>query len=359
MRRVLLALVLVGAVAVVLAASAVADGPAENEPPASTSSESDAVPDEPCPIDENGDCLPDRDRDGRSDTVDNCPDHWNPGQEDNDGDGVGNPCDPTPNGHDDGDDEDDGDPPPPPGGCSSTAPVILYEHVDFGGACWGFSPGSHSWVGDGANDKASSIRVAAGYVVSLFEHGEFGGSWHNTETSASPWGWSNVGNDNVSSLVVQASEPDPSFYEGEEVTTPDGIGFPYATTGCARVGDAVNYKRFDRTFWTYALRVSFCWNGTTITSLWARDVVVDIKPLPFPANLIASWTYTPVEFVPGEPDHTSTNLRTAGKFEYCGFRYGCLNPRHPWVAIELRASGSATCTSSVARNPRVCPRGRA
>src|SRR5918999_2513205 len=221
MRRVLSALVLAAALAVALFASAGAAGSAENEPAPSTSSESGAVPEEPCPIDENGNCLADRDHDGVSDTVDNCPGHPNPGQEDNDGDGFGNPCDPTPDG--DPPDDDDGDDPPPPGGCASTAPVILYEHVDFGGACWGFFPGSHSWVGDHANDKASSIRVAAGYVVSLFAHGDFGGAWHNTETSATPWGWSNVGNDTVSSLVVQSSDPDPTSYEGEEVTVAEGI----------------------------------------------------------------------------------------------------------------------------------------
>jgi hypothetical protein len=358
MRRVLSALVLVGVLAVALPASAVADGSTENEPATSTTSESDAVPDDPCPIDENGNCLPDRDRDGRSDSTDNCPDHWNPGQEDNDGDGVGNACDSTPN----GDPPDDDDhPPPPPEGCTSNAPVILYEHVDFGGACWGFESGSHTWVGDHANDRASSIRVAAGYVVSLFAHADFAGSWHNTETSASPWNWSNVGNDSVSSLVVQTSAPDPNHYEGDELTEPSGIGSSIAPTGCARVGDAVRFKTRDRTrtLWSYALRASFCWNGMTITSLWGRDVVVDIPPLPFPFNLISSWTYTHGSFLEGEAGHPSTTLRVTGKFEYCSFHYGCANARHPWIAMELRGSGSAMCTSSVARTPRACFRGRA
>jgi hypothetical protein len=358
MRRVLWALVLASALAVAVPASAGADTTAGAGPGSTASSEPGAQLEDPCPIDENGNCLSDRDGDGVSDTVDNCPDHWNAGQEDNDGDGFGNPCDPTPNGDGDGGD-DPPPPPPPPPGCASSAPVILFEHVDFGGACWGFWPGSHASVGD-ANDKASSIRVAAGYVVSLFQHPDFGGSWHNTETSSSPWGWSSVGNDSVSSLVVQSSGPDPTWYEGDELGAPEGIGSSPAASGCARVGDSVKFRTSSgRIAWVYALRVSFCWDGAAITSIWARDVVADIPPLPFPYNLIAGWNHTPLEFVPGEPGHVSTNLRARAKFEFCGFRYGCLNPRHPWIAIELRGSGSALCTSSVARSPRACIRGRA
>lgn len=40
----------------------------------------------------------DWDGDGWEDFSDNCPQNWNPGQEDADGDGAGDVCDPTPNG---------------------------------------------------------------------------------------------------------------------------------------------------------------------------------------------------------------------------------------------------------------------
>jgi Putative metal-binding motif/Galactose oxidase, central domain/Kelch motif/Thrombospondin type 3 repeat len=53
----------------------------------------------------------DSDRDGRDDCHDNCPDAYNPGQEDNDGDGFGNVCDCTPD-----DQANPGNPPPSPVG---------------------------------------------------------------------------------------------------------------------------------------------------------------------------------------------------------------------------------------------------
>lgn len=42
--------------------------------------------------------LDDRDCDGITDALDNCPDNYNPNQEDADNDGIGDACDPTPNG---------------------------------------------------------------------------------------------------------------------------------------------------------------------------------------------------------------------------------------------------------------------
>jgi hypothetical protein len=42
---------------------------------------------------------PDADHDGIPDSRDNCPAKWNSNQKDRDGDGLGDACDPTPDGN--------------------------------------------------------------------------------------------------------------------------------------------------------------------------------------------------------------------------------------------------------------------
>jgi hypothetical protein len=148
--------------------------------------------------------------------------------------------------------------------------VILYEHTNLEGRCWGFAAGETGWVGDAANDQASSVWVSEGYVVTLFLHAWFDGPAHSTLTMFEPWGWVDIGNDNVSSLVVQPSEPVRSYYGGEDATAEsaayDLTSLP--ASGCGRVGASVARRGAGGRQWEYGLVASFCWNGTTVTAVW-------------------------------------------------------------------------------------------
>lgn len=237
--------------------------------------------------------------------------------------------------------------------------VVLYEHTNFGGRCWAFSAGETGWVGGDANDQASSIWVADGYVATIFLHAWFDGAAHNTDTTQHPWGWADIGNDNVSSLVVQPSEPEWSYYWGDsETTEPDDANalVAVAASGCAKVGAAVAHRNLYRRLWRFALLTRFCWNGSSVNAVWEREVAVDIDPVAFPLSLIQGWRYTPVAFERGEAGYSSTVLRADGRFDYCGFRYGCITTQQPWVRIELYANGRAVCMTSVRGQALSCER---
>lgn len=53
--------------------------------------------------------------------------------------------------------------------------VCFYEHAEYSGAEWCYSPGDVSWIGSGRNDKISSIKTYGRAYADIFEHGSFGG----------------------------------------------------------------------------------------------------------------------------------------------------------------------------------------
>lgn len=236
-------------------------------------------------------------------------------------------------------------PPPPPPSCDGA--VVLYEYVNFGGRCWSFGVGATAYVGDAATDQASSIKVADGYTATLFADANYGGGWANTVTAGDPSGWGGIGNDSVSSLVVQTTAPDSTYSQGSQVQTetyPER--FLLVSTGCARAGDGLGWKSLVRSReWTLALRVSFCWNGSKITKVWAREVVATTNRLPFPLYYVQAWESS-FNLQAGEEGYASTVVRVDASFKLCAFRYGCLAPHQPWIRVALSRGGSAICTTS-------------
>jgi hypothetical protein len=57
---------------------------------------------------------------------------------------------------------------------AAASPVCFYEHVAYQGASFCAS-GDSSWVGGAWNDRVSSVKVAAGYKVTLFQDINYGG----------------------------------------------------------------------------------------------------------------------------------------------------------------------------------------
>jgi hypothetical protein len=57
---------------------------------------------------------------------------------------------------------------------AAASPVCFYEHVDYQGASF-CSAADSNWVGGAWNDRVSSVKVAAGYKVMLFQDINYGG----------------------------------------------------------------------------------------------------------------------------------------------------------------------------------------
>ncbi len=90
---------------------------------------------------------------------------------------------------------------------ASLAPVILYEHDNFGGRILSLGDDVSDLRDYGWNDLVSSIYVAPGYQVTLYEDVNFEGV-ADLFSASDPWlGDNPIGNDIVSSLRIQASGP--------------------------------------------------------------------------------------------------------------------------------------------------------
>lgn len=89
-----------------------------------------------------------------------------------------------------------------PASAQVTGTVVLYADINYGGVSFGYGPGTYSNIGSTWNDRASSIRVPAGTVVSVYEDGGFGGRCETFRGNDADLRDNPIGNDTITALKV-------------------------------------------------------------------------------------------------------------------------------------------------------------
>jgi hypothetical protein len=100
----------------------------------------------------------------------------------------------------------------------ASSQVTLYEHAEYKGAAKSFGIGSHAYVGDDFNDRATSIVIPSGpgLVVEVFEHANFQGRStvisYSQMSIGADWSDNNFKvshlNDQTSSIIVRQRRSD-------------------------------------------------------------------------------------------------------------------------------------------------------
>lgn len=78
--------------------------------------------------------------------------------------------------------------------------VCLYEHPEYTGAEWCYTPGNTSWIGSSRNDKVSSIKTYGNAYIQAYEHGNYGGK--HTTIMGNTYKMDDL-NDGISSLKIK------------------------------------------------------------------------------------------------------------------------------------------------------------
>ncbi|ACE83197.1 glucan endo-1,3-beta-glucanase, putative, glu81A [Cellvibrio japonicus Ueda107] len=98
--------------------------------------------------------------------------------------------------------------------------VTLFNHIDYGGWSASFPVGSYNYnalIAAGAvNDQTTSVRVPAGYKVTLYEHGDFTGT---SVTLTADSNYLGSFNDKTSSLVVSLNTSSSSSSSSSSVAS--------------------------------------------------------------------------------------------------------------------------------------------
>jgi len=100
-----------------------------------------------------------------------------------------------------------------PAGAQVAGTVTFYADINYSGASFAYAPGSYSNIGSTWNDRASSVQVPAGMVVSVYENGAFGGRCETFRASDGDLRNNAIGNDTITSLKVGQPCP-PRLYDG-------------------------------------------------------------------------------------------------------------------------------------------------
>lgn len=121
-----------------------------------------------------------------------------------------------------------------------------------------------------------------------------------------------------------------------DTDSPHGIS---ATSSCKTVS---GHHRMPSTagFTLYRFHhgASFCYNGSTVTSLYnRRSWLTDVDPTIEYQGIVSNWT-------------TGVNTSLArsfmqGHMRHCVLKYGCYANSYPWVQLNLYGNGSATYTN--------------
>ena len=254
-------------------------------------------------------------------------------------------------------------PPPPPGGggsggggttSSCSGIVVIYENTGFGGRCKAFSS-SQTFVGSDFNDLTSSIKVAAGYGVTLFQNSDYGGAYANSITASDPWGWSGVGDNAVSSFIVQALPDTNNSFTGTVADT--DIWNSFSMAGCSGVYNQVYADdRYGRRTLDWRLSLRFCWNGTRITSVYEQIRSVKLRQPPWPLSYITGWEWSDQSWIPATAGYSTAAAKHDISVKFCAFQKGCAPTQYHWMQISLSRFGGASCTSDWYPTPRPCKR---
>lgn len=307
-----------------------------------------------CTVDpDTGQCWIDTDGDGIQDSGDNCRTAYNPGQEDNDHDGVGNACDPTPN----------GDPPPSGGGGSGggggtatcSGIVVLYSEANYTGACAGYTgTGQFTYVGDAMNDRTSSVKVASGYAVTMYQHSNFGGDAISAVTSTAS-DWYRVGNDAVSSIVITTLSQGPDA-KGYTVAPETGVSSYYSwyqggTVRCKTQSTEESWSWagvYDALKATMGFRVCYI-PGVKIVSFNRTDPLYSPNPRVDLTFQRYPWSWGALDS--GYPqiavysDRVDMKVQMTAK--WCIVRFaGCID-RHPWIRIVFARDNTMWVSTGV------------